>query len=293
MKKLLSVLVVVACLVSCLSVCVSAERIYDGYTTAIKGTPVIDAELDDIWLQTEKQDIALWCEEFASMHYTDTTGTFRVMWDDSFLYVFVEVDKKGMEVYPGDETWSTLSNTDNVLVLVSQGLFDGYEDVANGANSDAGGFRCTAGGLMNGLGLMYSETEDRYTAAAQITTSSTYQCEFAIPWNEYKPAENTEIGMEIQLNVNIVGDDKRYTVVEWAETPACEAWNNTAYMSTVKLIGAPAVADVPVDTAPADTTPVVDTPVDTAPATFDATVVAVASMIVTAGTALVVSRKRK
>lgn len=291
-KKLLSVLIVVACLLSCLSICVSAERIYDGYTTAIKGTPVIDGELDDLWLQTEKQDVALWCEDFNSDYETDTTGTLRVMWDESFLYVFVEVDKKGMDVYPGDASWSSLSNTDNVLVVMSQGLFEDYEDVANGANPDAGCFRCTAGGLINGLGLMYSDVEDTYTAAAKITSASTYQCEFAIPWNDFKPTENFEIGMEIQLNVNIVGDDKRYTVVEWAETPACEAWNNTAYMSTVKLIAAPAVTDVPADTtAPVDTP--VDTPIDEAPATFDTAIVAVAAMVVTAGTALVVSRKRK
>ena len=150
---------------------------------------------------------------------------------------------------------------------------------------DAGCFRVTAGNLTNGLGLWYQRTAEIYHAAAKITSASTYQCEFAIPWDSetFKPGVNQKVGLEIQLNVNTVGDDKRYSVVEWSEPEECLAWNSTAYMSVCELIGEPA-PDPVIDPTPAVT--------PDAPPTFDPQVLFGALTAVSAA-GILLTRKRK
>lgn len=247
----------------------AAARTYEGSLRAINGYAMIDGEIDETWENAEVQDVKKYPELLGYDKVdTTTTGTVRAMWDEDAFYVLVVVDKKDVPVYPGEDSWSSLSNTDNVLIPFSQVVSEGAEDVQSG-NANAGAFRVTAGGKTNGFGELYTAVSENYEAAAKIV-GNTYICEFAIPWSQYVPTVGDEVMMEVQINVNTVGDDNRYTVVEWCEDNTCEAWANTKYMSIVQLVEAPKQEEettVEPEPVAADASETV-TPV-TAPATVD------------------------
>lgn len=269
MKKRWSIGLAAILLCSMVSAPVAAKT-YEGSINAINGYAMIDGEIDDAWADAEVQDVKKYPELLGYDRVnTTTTGTVRTMWDEDAFYVLVVVDKKDVPVYPGEDNWSSLSNTDNVLIPFSQVVSEGETDVQSG-NANAGAFRITAGGKTNGFGDLYTAGTEKYEAAAKIV-GNTYICELAIPWSNKVPVSGDQVMMEVQINVNTVGDDNRYTVVEWCEDNTCEAWANTKYMSLVNLVDAPKVAEPElVEAETTDTTDGIEesTPV-TAPATAE------------------------
>jgi hypothetical protein len=71
--------------------------------------PVIDAEMDAIWEGVEVQDEFNVVGEDNREDFYDMEPSFRVMWDDSYLYFWVDVVDESLSV---DETPEDLTNFD-------------------------------------------------------------------------------------------------------------------------------------------------------------------------------------
>ena len=58
------------------------------YAEAAKGTPVIDAAIDDIWNTTEEITTVHWAEGEGG-----STGRARMLWDEQYLYILAIVNE--------------------------------------------------------------------------------------------------------------------------------------------------------------------------------------------------------
>lgn len=183
MKRAISVLCLFAMLLSLaavMSVSTSAVSSGDGRTaTYTRETPIVDAEMDKAYLHAQ---------EFKM----DARGTYRVLWDETGLYLFVNIKTKG-------------GNSDTFLgveVFVS-GLAYAMNTATQFWANYAGDyyFRCVADGELNKVvdGTISKPTvktahgagaklPDGFQSKVKRTSDKAFQAEFYIPmksndWN--------------------------------------------------------------------------------------------------------------
>ncbi|MHB1152542.1 MAG: sugar-binding protein [Eubacteriales bacterium] len=285
MKKLLAMFVLSAIIFTMgLSISVFGVSSTGATINAVKGTVVIDGEIDANWLTAEQQSVALVDKEVIPSE-TKTTGMMRVMWDDSYFYVLVEVDKAGVNVFNG------LVNENNDAVEIGYtdtGDFEGVDNVNNDATADAGCFRVDANGELSGFGGLYITLADSFKGSFKKVADDKYLVEMAIPWKNVTSAVGNLVSLEIQINDNAEGAG-RTGLVTWANTP-CMGWKDSSLHGQVTLAAAPAVeteAPVTETAAPDETAPV------TAPATGDNGILMVIAVIAAIGCGIVVVKKTK
>lgn len=260
MKKLLVVF-----LMLCLSL--SAFAASDAKIGAAYGTITVDGVIDDAWAAAEQQDVAL-VDKGVIPSSTETTGKFRVMWDESYLYVLVEVDKAGKTVFT--KAGGAEANNDCVdLCLTLDGNFNGVS-IAGGAKY-AGCFRVVEDGTKSGFGYIYDTNKDK-NLGKMVVDGSKYVVEYAISWDDITPVAGHVVSLDIQINDNT--NNNRTGLVTWAATP-CYCWDKSTEHGTVTLLAKPAApetapAETAPATAPAETVPAT-APAETAPATTPTT----------------------
>ena len=92
MKKFVSILLTAVLALSVLAVCAAAVDGTTANTVEVAyGTPVIDGVIDDVWANATVYKYSKW--DFITQAATDVDpGQFRLMWDENYLYVLVEVN---------------------------------------------------------------------------------------------------------------------------------------------------------------------------------------------------------
>ena len=131
MKKALSVLLIVAMLLSSLVLMVSADETPTATVTknapiaqAIKGTPVIDGTVDEIWQKAQVQYIAQVANKSANYVAGKTAvanATFRTMWDENYFYVLWDVNDPtvGTKEWNNKMTGGNIINRDTVMASIN------------------------------------------------------------------------------------------------------------------------------------------------------------------------------
>ncbi len=93
MKKFVSILLTAVLALSVMIVCIGAVDggAASGSIEVAYGTPVIDGVIDDVWSNATVYKYPKW--DFITQAATDVDpGQFRLMWDENYLYVLVEVN---------------------------------------------------------------------------------------------------------------------------------------------------------------------------------------------------------
>lgn len=108
MKKFVSILLTAVLALSVMIVCIGAVDggAASGSIEVAYGTPVIDGVIDDVWSNATVYKYPKW--DFITQAATDVDpGQFRLMWDENYLYVLVEVNDS--TVLP-DSVFDTLTD---------------------------------------------------------------------------------------------------------------------------------------------------------------------------------------
>jgi|GEM_PF-3237059 Domain of unknown function (DUF1083). len=253
--------------------------------TAAYGTPVIDGVQDDIWSTTVVQDVKL-VDKNVIPSESKTTGTVRVLWDNDYLYFFITVDKAGVKISSGGGSENTDDCAD--VCFTMNGNFTGSNNVPSG-DEYAGVFRTLLDGTFGGFGDYQTAHIADFKGAMKQTSDSTYNSEYAIPWEDVKPTAGYVMGMDIQIND--ATDGARTGLINWAYVP-CYGWRDSMYHGMVTLLAQAVETTAPVaeTEAAATETPATDT--TSAPATGDAAVIAVAILGTCCAAAYVWSKKK-
>lgn len=289
LKKFLSIFLMITLLASAFAMNINAA---EKLTAEVKkGTPTIDGVVDDIWSYANEIEIGRIKESGDSPNDgTGATGTFKLLWDDSNLYVIVFVNDTTRN-NNGEATYTK----DSIEIFL-----DPLNTVTDTYDDDDFRFCISADDIFN------CENKDCDVKYKAVDGSASYIIEMAIPItsvvSEFKFASGTTFGWDIQLNDNIDGGDSRNHCKGWNDD-ANQAWQNATYMGTLVLSAeeaAPVVIEEVTEaatetiepSAPVTTTPATTTTTTNAPQTNDTMVILLGLLMISAMTFIIIKRKR-
>ena len=239
---------------------------YDTKTTqAIKGTPVVDGIMDEMWTKANEIEAKLVNQTIIPSNST-TTAKVRTMWDETNLYVI-------SQVYDTAVANKDIAEPDGIEFDVDEANDKtGVGNVVSG-NPAAGVFQIFIfNSKKTGFGDKYTASADKFQGVV-VPTDYGYIAEVAIPWTTITPAEGTTVGFEVQINDNISGE-KREGLVTW-NTEACLGWSDTDSHGNLVLVAAP-TAEVVTQVVNADASP-------TAPQTSDTVIILLFTALLSLG----------
>ena len=288
MKKIVSILLIALFVVSAFAFSVSAA---DKLSADVKkGTITVDGVADTLWDNVDAIEIGRIKNSGDSPNDgTGNTGTFKLMYDDSNLYVIVFVnDKTRFNSGTGAD-----HQQDSVEIFI-----DPLNTVTDSYDDDDFRFCITADGLFSMSGAM----ADANVVYKAVDSADTFVIEMAIAIKDacadFKFAAGTAFGWDIQLNDCDTGATARNHCKGWNDD-ANEAWQNATYMGTLNLTADEAAPPVVIEEVAAEETPAAEVaapvaaPVVVAAAqTSDASVAFVAIMVLAAA-AFAVTKKIK
>ncbi|MFW5776287.1 MAG: endo-1,4-beta-xylanase [Spirochaetota bacterium] len=147
---------------------------------AQQGTPEIDAEIDAIWDEITPTPMLVETEGV-----TAEGSTFRVLWDEQYVYVLFEV----VDPVLNDDSPNAYEQ-DSVEVFI-----DENNAKTSTYQSDDAQYRVSFRNHQSFNG----GDESRFRSAA-ATTSDGYRVEVAVPFTEIEPSAGTVIGFDVQIN---------------------------------------------------------------------------------------------
>lgn len=251
----------------------------------LNGTPEIDGKIDESWSLCKAYSM----QGVTAGDATDTTATFRGMWDQNNIYILAEVKDSTLYHEAGS------FKTDGVELYFDPALTkaDTYDADATtgyicfGADNDADVEK-------NGSGTW----DDCYTWAVTYTDTG-YIIEIKTDLNKYAGvtfAENKTIGFELHVCDYPAEGGGRTCAFGWNDL-ADSAWEHPSSFGEVKLMAAPAVAeDAPqADAAPADAAPVASEPEakTTSPQTLDLSEIALVLLSASFGGFVCIKKNKK
>lgn len=184
----------------------------EGRMVAAFGSPVVDGHIDPVW---EKATPVT--HQFV-MGETETTATFRALWDDRALYVLAEVKDANLSVESGTPYMQDsleIFLDENNDKTVEYGPDDmhlrvNYENAQSADNGDPGRFYTAA-----------RVTEDGYIIEARVALTA-------------QPANGKVLGLELQINDG-VGTERVATLNVFDSSGF--AWNDTTKFGEIVLVG--------------------------------------------------------
>ncbi len=246
---------------------------------AIKGTPVIDGEMDDIWESANAIVPDIYKEGNADINAKAKVYT---MWDEDNLYIFADVQDEivvnlssGGTVWQGDcleffvdelylrtGQWANSTSEGQWLVNVNN-----EQDVSRRGD-----------GSIKGGGY-----EGRTITSAVKKRDDGYSIEVAFPWVEIKGKVDigTKIGFQLQIDDDSTAMGVRDGVLRWAADNA-----QSSNWGTVTMVAGPAPAE---ETKTETQTPAATTPI---PKTGDSTAIIFAAAALSGSVALYSVRKK-
>lgn len=198
---------------------------------AVKGTPVIDGEIDVIWSNSSAATDFVQSGVKLTTFETDIKPSAKAMWDDKFLYVLVEVkDSKVGGTATGDDNF----NNDSVEVYLDQ-------NNAKTKRYEADDMSVVIDYQGNFSGYITKDFKPlpQGIVSAGKKVSDGYVIEVAIPWTTGAPKADSIIGFDLAINDNTIGGNQRTSWVHWNDASS-EAWQDTSVFGNLKLIEAAA-----------------------------------------------------
>lgn len=179
------------------------------------GTPAIDGKIESAWNKAKKIDVKI-----AAVGKPAATGTARVLWDENFLYVLVEVtdpvlDNKAKNDYEKDSVELYLDE--------NNGKSPSYQ-------ADDGQFRVTFEGVPS---FGSNGADDRF-ASSVARVKGGYLVEAAIPFRSITGTNGLVLGFDAQIN-DADGTGTRAGVSKWND-PTDNSWQSALNWGTVKLV---------------------------------------------------------
>jgi len=183
---------------------------------AIKGTPVIDAEEDDIWANAHEIETQVWV-----VGSNGSTGVARVMWDDENLYLYVVVTdkllgKSSVNAYEQD-SFEVFIDQNNAKTTTYQ--------------ADDGQYRIN---FDNEATFNGGAKPDLLTSATKVTDDG-YIVELAIKFDYIEPQAGMLIGFDIQVNNDENDNGIRDSVVTWNDDTH-QGYQNTSGLGVLLFI---------------------------------------------------------
>lgn len=186
----------------------------EAYAEAAKGTPVIDAAVDEVWNTTEEIKTIHWAEGDGG-----STGRARMLWDDQYLYILALVNEVSL-----DDTNINAWEHDCVELYIDEnnGKTTAYEQ-------DDAFYRVDFTNQQSGMDNVNLEGVQSKTGYID----GGYLVEMRIPFRHIKPTAGVSIGFDFHVNDAIGGE--RTSINAWSDE------TNTAYimpssMGTLKLV---------------------------------------------------------
>ncbi len=271
MKKL-TLLAMVLLLVSSFCLPAAAAQKFE----AASGTAKIDGVMDDAYLAAPVIKIENYLKGSAK-----TKGTARVLWDSKNLYIFYDitdpalsttVDPSTSYIYKSDsvEFFVDLASAPGKLTDINAGQWTAYAPIAK-ANV----------GTWGGLGKHQTANKANASYAAKVTEKG-WTVEMQIPFGaDYSPKAGAVISAVFHINSDEDGAGGRdYEIFAGDAAGQEKAWSSTENYDKLTLTSAKYTA--PVKQEPT-----------ASPATADAGVLAALASAVSAGAAVILSKKRK
>lgn len=234
-------------------------------TEAVKGTPVVDGTLEDVWNSAKVIDVNV--KQPNSVPDEPATAKVRAMWDEKNLYVFAEVFDSKLNKDAKQQPWEVDSIEFFIDENNSKGTYYDGDDAQYRVDID----NIRSGG--SGAQL------DLFTQSAVVKTDKGYIVEAAIPLRR-DAKEGQVIGFDSQVNDD-TGAGKREGIVGWSQTNE-DAFANPSVFGTMTLAAAGSAAPA----APADDT-------SSNPSTGDASVLAYAVMAGLSAVTMVAKKRSK
>ncbi|MBN2256316.1 MAG: endo-1,4-beta-xylanase [Anaerolineaceae bacterium] len=179
-------------------------------TSAVQGTPVIDAEEDGIWADANEIVTDVW-----ALGESGATAKVKTLWDDAHLYIYAVVS---------DTLLSDASRNDYEQ--------DSIEVFIDQNNAKTAAYQADDAQYRISFNNLQSFNGD---AKAELITSKTkivdggYVVELAIKFDAITPQEGALIGFDFQVNNDENGDGVRDSISKWNDP------TNLSYMNTSRF----------------------------------------------------------
>ncbi len=185
-------------------------------TTAIEGTPVIDAVADELWADAATITTDLW-----ALGNNGATATVKTMWDSNHLYVFAVVSDSLLS-----KASANAYEQDSIEVFLDQnnGKTSSYE-------SDDGQYRVN---FDNERSFGGSTVTTTLTSAA-VTTTWGYAVELAITLTDVVPQDGVVVGFDFQVNDDGDGAGARTSIAKWSD-PTDSSWQSTSRFGVLEFV---------------------------------------------------------
>ena len=179
-----------------------------------KGTITVDGEIDDAWAVAPDVNLGINAGSKAS-------ASAKVLWDEDYLYVYATVVDPQL-------------NVDNEAVH-EQDSFEIFVDENNSkASAYNAGTKQYRINYENALSFNGEKCVEENITSFAKTTDDGYIIEAAIKWTEITPADNTTIGIELQVN-DADMSAMRIGTLNWYDTTN-DCWENPSCYGTATLV---------------------------------------------------------
>ncbi|HNX60148.1 MAG TPA: endo-1,4-beta-xylanase, partial [Spirochaetota bacterium] len=178
---------------------------------AIRGTPVLDGKEDTVWKKAPEFKVTTFVMGKGS------TGSARVLWDDSNLYVFFKVKDKKLS-----KTSANAYEQDSIEIFVDEKNNKSFE-----YQEDDAQYR---------INFTNDVTLNGFPSAIKskaVKVKGGYNVEVLIPFKTIKPQKGTQLGFDLQINDD-PGTGKRESISKWND-PTNESYRNTSGFGTLEL----------------------------------------------------------
>lgn len=193
-----------------------AEAIFKPYITINKGTVTIDGEKDAVWNKDNKS-VPL----TISIGSSNVKANANLLWDNENLYLYAEVkdnvlNSENKEYYEQDSF--------EIFIDENNGKTDSYEQ-------DDKQYRISFENITSFSGQKC--TQENLKSATKLTDDG-YIIEAAFKWTDIQPKDNTNIGLELQVN-DADASGKRIGTLSWFDETGM-GWSAPSVLGTATLI---------------------------------------------------------
>lgn len=190
---------------------------------AVKGTPVIDGVIDEIWAATAVLNVNQYMGGLGTTVTSGATAETRVLWDeDNNLYVLFDVkdpvlSKKATELHEQDSIEMFLDENNGKTLS--------HEE-------DDRQYRVN---YMNEKSVGQKGNTDEFTSAATIKADgSGYIVEIKVPFKTISASPGMQIGFDAQVNDDCDGGGKRTSTATWCD-PEGNGYSSNAKWGVITL----------------------------------------------------------
>ncbi|MGI9468260.1 MAG: sugar-binding protein [Rubripirellula sp.] len=192
-----------------------------GVAVAKKGTPKVDAKIDEIWKTCPKYSVNQPITDLLEIDSKNmATATVRLLWDDRYLYALWVVKDSELSADASDD-WAQ----DSVELFLDQ-----QHDKSTSYETDDAQYRVNCEGRISGQGTGYDEADIK---AATKKNKKGYLVEMAIRTHAADNKSGTVMGIEFQVNDDH-GSAQRDAISKWFHTED-DSWQDTSTFGTIEM----------------------------------------------------------